>query len=190
MLTVARSEIGIARLRPFHNQYLNDVETGLLVTLVNSVKPKVMIEIGCQEGRTAKIILDNVPTLQRYIGIDVPPGTAPTLTCQQTEIPHSAGVYASADERFWLLVRERGSLDVGPQDLEPCDAMFIDGDHSTRAVAHDSDLARVLVRPGGIIVWHDFANPAVEVTNVLQRLSNQGWPITAIQDSWLAYCRR
>jgi predicted O-methyltransferase YrrM len=189
MLSIPRAQVEQARIRTFHNAYLNEVETGLLLTLVNSVKPKVMIEFGVQEGRTAKIMLDNVPTLHRYVGIDIPANARPTLACQQSEVPRSAGVYAAADERFWLLVKERGSFDVGPQDLEPADAIFIDGDHSARAVAHDSDLARVLVRPGGIVVWHDNHNPAVEVTGVLERLSQQGWPITAIEGSWLAYAR-
>jgi predicted O-methyltransferase YrrM len=191
MLTITRADIEVARIRSFPNTYLNEVETALLVTLVRSVKPQVMVEIGCQEGRTAKIILDNVSTLRRYIGIDVPPDYEPTLACQRGEIPRSAGVYAAKDPRFFLLLRKRGSLDVGPQDLdgECIDAIFIDGDHSERAVAHDSHLARALVRPGGVICWHDYNNSAVEVTAVLERLSRQGWPIVAIEGSWLAYMR-
>jgi hypothetical protein len=146
-----------------------------------------MIEIGVQEGRTAKIILDNVPTLQRYVGIDVPPDTRPTLACQQSEVPRSAGVYAASDERFWLLVKERGSLDIGPQDLELCDAVFIDGDHSERAVSRDLFLSRALVRPGGIIVAHDYGNPAVEVTRAIDRTCEQGWPWQHIEGTWLAF---
>src|SRR5215469_1173103 len=190
MLTISRGEIEVARVRVFPNAYLNEVETGLLVTLVNSVKPRVMIEIGCQEGRTAKIILDNVITIETYIGIDLSPEGEPTLACQRSEVPNlSAGVYASNDPRFWLLTNDRGSLGIGPQDLEPADAVFIDGDHSAKAVTHDSFLSRALVRPNGIIIWHDYNNPAVEVTQTLDMLANQGWPIIAIKDSWLAYCR-
>ena len=189
MLTVPRDSIEVARIRPFHNLYLNDVETGLLVTLVRSVRPKVVIEFGVNEGRTASIILREIPGIERYIGIDIPPGHEPTLACQRSEVPRTAGVYAAPDPRFWLLVRERGSLAVGPQDVEPCDCCFIDGDHSRAAVEHDSFLSRALIRPGGVIVWHDYNNPAVQVSEVLDRLSSQGWPITAIEDSWLAYLR-
>src|SRR5215831_16407609 len=173
LAVLPRGVLEPARLRPFQNKYLGDVEVGLLVTLVASVNPRVMIEIGVNEGRTAAQILRALPTLERYIGIDVPPGTEPTLECQRTEVPHTAGIFAAADERFWLLVRDRGSLDVGPQDLELADAIFIDGDHSAKAVAHDSQLSRCLVRPNGIIVWHDAGNEAVEVTQVLEQLSNQ-----------------
>jgi hypothetical protein len=189
MLIIPRDSIERPPIRSFPNLYLNDVETSILVALVKSVTPKVMIEFGCNQGRTAKIIMDNVKSLERYIGIDVPPGTEPTLSCQRNEVPRTAGLYAASDERFWLLVRERGSLGLGPQDLEPCDATFIDGDHSRAAVEHDSFLSRAIVRPNGIVIWHDAGNEAVEVTGVLERLSNQGWPITIIEGSWLAYMR-
>lgn len=187
---IPRESIEVARIRSFPNLYLNDVETALLVTLVASVKPKVILEIGCNQGRTAKIILDNIPTLERYIGIDVLPGHVPTLACQRTEVPRSAGIYAAADERFWLLVKERGSLDIGPQDLEPCDAVFVDGDHSDRAVTHDLHVARALTRPGGIIIVHDYGNEAVEVTRAIDRTCDeQGWPWQWIEGTWLAFLR-
>jgi predicted O-methyltransferase YrrM len=189
MLSVARHEIEPARIRSFPNTYLNEIETGLLVTLVNSVQPEVMIEIGCQEGRTAKIVLDNVPSLRKYIGIDIPSDRAPTLACQRGEVPRSAGVYASGDPRFFVLVCESGSLGLEPADLEACDAVFIDGDHSENAVARDSVLARSLVRPGGIIIAHDYGNDAVEVSQALDRLDDQGWPWRHIEGTWLAYCR-
>jgi hypothetical protein len=74
-------------------------------------------------------------------------------------------------------------------DLEPCDAVFIDGDHSVKEVSHDSELARELVRLGGIICWHDNLNPAVEVTQVLKRLNASGWPIKQVAGSWIAFMR-
>jgi Methyltransferase domain len=90
--------------------------------------------------------------------------------------------------RFVLGLRERGSLGLQPEDLIPCDAL-IDGDHSERAVLHDSELARSLVQPGGVIMWHDYGNPAVEVTPTLDRLSDFGWPIEHVENSWIAFCR-
>jgi len=189
MLTVSRDSIEPACIRSFPNLYLNEVETAILVTLVTSVKPKVMIEFGCNQGRTAKIILDNVLSIERYIGIDVPPDHEPTLECQRSEIPRSPGIFAASDERFWLLVRDRGSAGIGPQDLESCDVVFVDGDHSDRAVTHDLHVARVLTRPGGIIVAHDYGNEAVEVTRAIDRLCDQGWPWQHIEGTWLAFMR-
>jgi predicted O-methyltransferase YrrM len=166
---------------------MNADELALVVGLARSVAPKVLFEFGCNRGETSKALLDNLPTLERLIGVDVPFGTQTALSCQLNEVPAIPGMYSAGDPRFWLLVQERGTLALGPQDLEPCDAVFIDGDHGHQAVMHDSHLARALTRPGGIILWHDWHNESVEVTEVLEQLSNQGWPIKGIQGTWLAF---
>src|SRR3954470_7516767 len=78
-------ELGAQPLLGPFSRYLNQHETAILVALVKSVAPKVMIEFGCNAGLTAKCVLQNVRTLERYIGIDVPPDHVPTLDCQQSE---------------------------------------------------------------------------------------------------------
>jgi predicted O-methyltransferase YrrM len=169
------------------NPYLNQNETRIVIELVKSVNPKTMIEFGCQMGRTSAAILSEVDVLERYIGIDVPADYVPTLAAQRSEVPSLPGRYALGDERFRLIIRPRGSLDLLPPDLLPCDAVFIDGDHSEQAVMHDSLLADALVRPGGIIIWHDYNNPTVEVTRALDTLIEAGWPIKIVKNTWLAY---
>lgn len=188
MLTIDRSELSLEPIWTY-NPYLNNSETAILVALTKSVQPKVMIEFGCQAGRTARTLLDQVSSLETYIGVDVPFDHDPVLPCQRSEISFNPGLYAADDPRFYLLVRERGSFGLESLDLEPCDAAFIDGDHSEQVVRHDSLLARRLVRPGGIIIWHDFGNPVVEVTQVLSELSDQGWPIQNVSGTWLAFMR-
>ena len=169
------------------NQYLNDKETQILVDLVASVSPRVMIEFGCNLGLTARSILAKVSTLQRYIGIDVDFDHVTTLRCQQSEVPMRPASYVH-DSRFKLILQDSRSLQ--PIDLEPCDAVFIDGDHSERAVLHDSLLAHQLLKPGGIIIWHDYQNPHVEVTGALQDLCCRGWPIQTVINTWLAYYKK
>jgi predicted O-methyltransferase YrrM len=171
---------------PF-SRYLNAHETAVLVALVKSVSPKVMIEFGCNLGITGARLLENVPTLEKYVGIDVPPDHVPVLQCQRDEVPTNAGCYAAHDPRFFLLTERSQFLRTG--HLEPCDAVFIDGDHSEAAVLHESRLARRLIRGAGIIVWHDYSNPAVEVTRALDRLHEEGWPIDCVDNSWLAFMR-
>jgi len=163
----------------------------IIAALINSVAAKSMVEFGCRDGRTAKVLLHNVPTLERYIGVDVPMTYQPGLPHQRNEMVHNPGYLAAGDLRFELVLRERGSLDLGLQDIGPVDAVFIDGDHSELAVAHDSYLARALVKPGGVIIWHDYHNDhVVDVKKVLDRLYNEeGWPIKIIGGTWLAFQR-
>jgi predicted O-methyltransferase YrrM len=186
MHRVPQAALGVRPISGPFSRYLNWQETAILVALVASVAPRVMIEFGCNLGITAKRVLDNVPSLERYIGVDVPADHKPTLDCQRAEIPLNPGCYAADDARFWLLMAQDS---LTADQLEPCDATFIDGDHSEQGVWHDTELAFALTRKGGIIVWHDAGNEAVEVTAVLEQLCDQGWPIKHIENSWLAFMR-
>jgi len=184
--THSTRELGVKPVVGQFSKYLNYQETAILVALFNSVRPRVAVEFGCHVGRTAKVVLDNVPTLERYIGIDVPADHVPTLACQMSEVSHAPG-YEANDNRFHLLLAPSQSLTAA--NLEPVDAVFIDGDHSIASVLYESRLAKQLVRPGGIIVWHDWMNPAVEVVEALTVLKNQGWRIDDVENSWLAFMR-
>ena len=177
-----------------HRQYLNDGEMEIICALVRSTLARSMLEIGCRDGRTARVILHNVPSLEKYVGIDVTPDYVPTLFHQRREMVEYPGQLAVADPRFELIVREHGSLDLSPQhfmafDHGSFDACFIDGDHSEPCVLHDSYLAREVVRPGGVIIYHDYTNAAVEVQRALDRLLSEGWPLHHIEGTWLAIMR-
>jgi predicted O-methyltransferase YrrM len=95
-----------------------------------------------------------------------------------------------ADSRFdrWLL--PNGSLDLVADDFPNVDVVFIDGDHSAEAVRHDSDLARQIVAPGGVIIWHDAHNDGVEVRQVLELDRHRGCDIRHVEGTWLAFERR
>jgi predicted O-methyltransferase YrrM len=174
-------------------RFMNPGELEVLVALARQVAPTAVVEIGVNQGRTALALLDNVPSIVRYYGVDVPPGTMLPLPVQAKEVPARAGELAVHDPRFRLILRTRGSLDLTPADDDlprPADFVFIDGDHSRAAVEHDSRLARTLCRPGGIIVWHDYHDlGTVDVCEVLEELAAAGAPIAAIAGTWLAFMR-
>lgn len=159
-----------------------------LIAIVRLVdRPEAMLEIGCHEGRTAAACLREIPSLKRYVGIDVEQGYRPALKAQQQEIPRRAGHYALHDSRFRLLVSRGGSFDIGSSDIGPMDVIFIDGDHGAEAVRHDTELARAIVRPGGIIIWHDYSNPEAHVTAVLDEEIRRGHEIRHVEKTWLAF---
>jgi predicted O-methyltransferase YrrM len=169
------------------NPYLDSGDIQVVVSLIYNMSANVVIEFGCNTGRTAKAVLDNVASIKRYIGIDVPSDHTASLKCQQKEVPARAGVYCD-DRRFQLMLGD--SYYLKTTDLPPCDAAFIDGDHSRVGVLHDSMLAHDRVRQGGIVIWHDYGNDSVEVTEVLDDLHDKGWPIVQLENSWLAFMRR
>lgn len=175
-------------LSGLHTRYVNPGELETLVTLVESVKPRTMIEVGCNSGRTAKAILRNVPSLERYVGIDVPEGYQFAKTVQRREVPPKPGELALDDPRFRLLLARRGTFDLTAADLPLADVVFIDGDHGEAAVRADHALALQLVRPGGLIIHHDdHDQPTVDVRAVLDDIHTEAAPISHVLGTWLAY---
>jgi predicted O-methyltransferase YrrM len=169
--------------RGMHREYLNPGEMEIIVALVRSVNAVRMIEIGCRDGRTARVMLDHVPSLEHYIGIDVTPDYQPGLPQQRSEMVGEPGLHAMEDARFELLIRPRGSLDL--DQLPPCDVVFIDGDHSSKVVAHDTALALAAIRDGGLVIWHDYvSNYLKDVTDVIEGLD---LPIQHVSNTWLAF---
>ena len=170
-----------------HRLYLNEGELECIVALLKSVDAESMVEFGCRDGRTARVILHNMPGMHRYIGIDVESDYVPALAHQKSEMVANPGALATCDPRFHLVIHPRGTLDVKVGDFERVDACFIDGDHSEEIVEADSVRALTFVRNGGIIIWHDYFNGAVGVTNVIDKLRKRGWKIRSIEGTWLAY---
>jgi predicted O-methyltransferase YrrM len=169
-------------------RFLNPGELEVLIALVRSVQPRSVIEIGVNVGRTAKAILDNVPGIETYQGVDVLPGYVPAKDVQKGERVNNPGNLVKADPRFELILRRRGSLDLAASDLKPCDVVFIDGDHGREGVGHDTALARQLVSPGGIVIWHDYHNlGTVDVREVLDEFCAAGEEIFHIDGTWIAY---
>jgi predicted O-methyltransferase YrrM len=169
---------------------MNPGELEMLVALVCDVQPKVMIEIGVNEGRTARLMLNTIPSIESYIGVDVLPNYVPAKTVQRWEVPARPGHLAAADPRFELVLKERGSLDLAESDLPQCNVLFIDGDHGREAVSHDSALARRLVSEG-MIIWHDYHDlDVVDVREVLDEFYLCGADIHHVENTWLAFERR
>jgi len=168
--------------------YTSPADRAVLLALCRAFRPRTVIEIGVQRGATAKLLLDNCPWITEYIGIDVPPGTVMPLPGQQSEVPAAAGELVKADPRVKIIIRANGSLDLEPEDLPLADLVFIDGDHSSAAVAADTALARAILRPGGVCVWHDYNNRTVGVSPVIDQINTaEGNHICLVDGSWVCF---
>jgi predicted O-methyltransferase YrrM len=172
---------------------MNPGELETIVALARGACPvaRTIIEFGVNSGRTARALLENVPTLVRYVGIDVLPGYVPEKQVQRKEVPLDPGHKAAHDPRFELILRERGSLDLSSWNLPACEVAFIDGDHGREGVLNDTALARSLVMPGGFIIWHDYHGlETVDVRKVLDEFASKGEKLYHVADTWLAFeCR-
>jgi predicted O-methyltransferase YrrM len=186
------SQIAVSPVPDGNDGFMAHYERAVLVGLLRSIGAESVVEIGVQRGLGARELLNKCPGICAYYGVDVEAGYQTGLSVQQSELPNErAGELVRDDPRFHLIVRPNGSLDLSPDDLPECDAMIIDGDHSRTAVRHDTFLARVRVRAGGLIIWHDYATEfANEVVNFLDALAQNGGDIRQIANTWLALERR
>jgi predicted O-methyltransferase YrrM len=181
MQKVSKAELGVTGCTT--RKYMQPGEQEVLIALVKSVEPHTMVEIGCNEGITALAVLENVPSIERYIGIDVSADYQFEIPAQQSERPDVPGVLVNGDPRFYLRMR-------GGEMPHAADVVFIDGDHGRHAVMLDSIWAATIINHGGLIVWHDYGNPTVEVTGVLNRLQAHGRELCHVVGTWLVFERR
>ncbi|MBF0186372.1 MAG: class I SAM-dependent methyltransferase [Magnetococcales bacterium] len=108
------------------------------------LKPKTIIEIGVRLGGSTRLFLDLVGPDGTVIGLDL-----------EWE-PIATDVLN--DKRFKLVLGDSGSEEIRDRVAElsgPCDLLLIDGDHSQEGVLRDTELYLPLVRPGGLVLWHD-----------------------------------
>lgn len=128
------------------------------------LKPKVILEIGTARGGTALIWahlaekkLVTCDLLDKRGFADLvrafpPPGS-------QCDVSVVIGDSHSAE----FLERVRKELDG-----EPVDFLFIDGDHTEAGVTQDYEFYSPLVRPGGLIAFHDIVDDQPLETNQVQ----------------------
>lgn len=172
------------------SRFFNSGELEVLLHLFESVNARTIIEFGCHEGRNAAAALRNLPTLERYVGVDVPASYVTKMAVQRKEIPAQPGRLAAHDPRFELILRNRGTFDLTGDDLPVADVVFIDADHSREGVENDTRLALLAVRTGGLIIWHDDnCLPVVEVTQTLNDYCAAGAEIKHVSGTWLAFER-
>lgn len=126
-------------------------EITALARAVQTLQPRVILEIGTARGGTLLIwsslaseevitcdLQDNTQRASLYRALP-PPGSGCRVTLLAGD-SHSAGF------------RQRVSEQLAGR---PVDFLFIDGDHSEAGVAADYQDYSPLVRPGGIIAFHD-----------------------------------
>ncbi len=114
------------------------------------------LEVGCYEGGSAVWMLENVLTHEES-----------TLTCIDPFLPWFGGEVSK--KRFLSNVKLAGGADrtnliIGYSQvelrklpLESFDIVYIDGDHSAIAVLQDAVLSWPLLKPGGLVIFDDYA---------------------------------
>jgi predicted O-methyltransferase YrrM len=85
--------------------------------------------------------------------------------------------------RIHQIFSDSANFDSSPF-LSKMDFIFIDADHSYDAVKNDTALAFKMLRPGGVIVWHDYAGKSPGVYKFMEEFT-QSTPVFKIWNTCL-----
>ncbi len=168
---------------------LNEVDT--LVSLGKAINANKVFEFGTNLGHTTRILAQNfeeVWTLDFYaeMGAYISPQQGGELNKLKdvgimAKLPNVRQMYGDtlSKEIRLLLMNMRRQFDL----------VFVDAGHSLLNVINDSMLALVMVKQGGLIVWHDFKNQDIgqEVIDAVECINGikTCWHI---EGTWLGFC--
>ncbi len=135
-------------------------ELAWLLARVRNLKPRTVLEIGTANGGTLFLWTRLADAEATIVSIDLPGGKF------GGGYPSHWGTiyrrFARSTQKLHLL-RENShdpETKVKAERLfggEPIDLLFIDGDHAYEGVKQDWEQYSALVRPGGMVVFHDIA---------------------------------
>lgn len=116
----------------------------IIRTLIETLKPKTYLEVGCRKGETLRYIL-NASKKTKLYAIDI----------------NDVSKFIPSSVKFFC----GNSHEVGKNWNIPLDMVFIDADHCAESVLKDFELYSKWVSPNGIILLHDTYPSSVEMTN-------------------------
>jgi predicted O-methyltransferase YrrM len=129
-------------------------EMTVLASLVALTRPRRLLEFGTCDGASTWHLWANAPADAQVTTVDLPAGTkvggSSDYDCQGVAsrplLPNDPRVrLIEIDSRQWK------------PDLQDVDFCFIDAGHSYECVRNDTQKALSVMRPGGLMLWHDAA---------------------------------
>ena len=179
----------------------SDAEAWILAVLAK--RARRMFEFGTCTGKTAYLWARNAPDDARIVTLTLPPQGLGEYRAGAGDDPGDgrAALTESAFERFLYsdtpqagkvtqLFGDSKSIDLSPWKGQ-CDLVFVDGSHGYSYVKSDSERAVDLVRPGGIVLWHDYVGRS-HSPGVFQALNElaQRLPLARIAGTSIVAYRR
>jgi predicted O-methyltransferase YrrM len=180
---------------------VSEREIGIISKIVAYQKPKSIFEFGTFDGRTTINMAINSPLDTRIYTLDLPASqkdsTKYPLTThgQYSDLtyvnkPESGSRYKGREgsEKIIQLYGDSALFDYstykGGMDL-----IFVDGSHARKYTENDTEVALSMLKPGGIIIWHDYARVWPDVTAVLNEYNSKGLNVEHIVGTTLAVLR-
>jgi len=136
-----------------------------LLEILAASPPRALLEIGTAAGGTLFLLTRVAADDARVVSVDLPFGPFGSGYGRSSALLYKA--FARAEQRLTLLRADSRDPETarrmaGALDSLTLDFLLIDGDHSYEGVRADWERYGPLVRPGGLIAFHDIVPGPVE----------------------------
>lgn len=145
----------------------NKTDMLFVCAIAKHQKARMIFEFGTYRGRTTYHLTFSNEDAQ-VTTLNLPPERDPSYG-------KFIGQYFKGTERekfIRQIFADSREFDPTPH-IGRYDFVFVDGDHSYDLVKNDTEKALRLLRPGGIIVWHDYAPKSAELVRYFEDFTAQ-----------------
>lgn len=178
---------------------ISDFETWILCNFAKSSLN--IFEFGTFTGKTTYLLAKNAPKNCNVFTLTLSPQDC--VDYRQSEEDDQKDTKAAIDESLFTkfyytdtdishkikqIFCDSKKFDEGPF-LNKMDLIFIDGSHAQSYVESDTQKALKMIKPGGIIIWHDYRGPnrAPGVFKTLNKLNVKLHLVHICGTSFVAY---
>jgi predicted O-methyltransferase YrrM len=149
------------------SHHANHVDMVYVCGIAKTINSKKIFEFGTYRGQTT-CGLASVCRGAHVFTLNLPP----ELDARYAQYIGSNIAKSPDKSRITQLFCDSKSFDTSPY-AKSMDYIFIDADHSYEGVKSDTQKALEMLKPGGIIVWHDYAAKSPGVIEYINKLSHQ-----------------
>jgi predicted O-methyltransferase YrrM len=174
-------------------------ELAYMALITRGLAPKAIFEIGTYRGRTALNFALNSPPDCKVYTLDLP--VHERESAANRSFAPDASIIKNSDTglyyrdkdcagKIFQLWGNSREFDFSPY-AGAMDIIFVDGAHDFETVISDTRNALKMLRPGGVVLWHDFAlyGDYNDVTRAVVSLVPSD-DLFQIANSQLAYYRK
>jgi predicted O-methyltransferase YrrM len=162
---VYRARPGAFRLAPIQVRS----ELSRFLELAQKLRPSRVLEIGTGRGGTLFLLTRIAAPDAVLVSIDL--SSPDDLRFGGADLSRRKRLFeafALDEQRVQVLLADSHLVDTREQvtrifDGGQVDLLFIDGDHTTAGVSRDFELYKDLVRPGGLVAFHDIVDGKPEL---------------------------
>lgn len=141
---------------------------------------KNILEIGTSDGNTTLNMALNIKDGGSVVTFDLPPDSNNFNFNVKTKRQFNGH---KTEELITQVLADSTTFDWDNYN-QTFDLVFIDADHSERAVLSDTINSLKVLNPGGLIIWHDYNYKSV--SSIIDKAYNLGEPIFWIKSTRLA----